>query len=79
MGSSEFGAEPRPSHPQRRVAVMSRSAYRSSSNVVYSAKYHLVWCPKYRRRVLVGAVETRLVEIIRQVCEIGRASWRERL
>lgn len=47
---------------------MSGSAYRSSSDVVYSAKYHLVWCPKYRRRVLVGQVETRLVEIIRQVC-----------
>lgn len=52
---------------------MSRSAYRSSSNVVYSAKYHLVWCPKYRRRVLVGVVETRLVEIIRQVCAEYRA------
>ena len=47
---------------------MSRSAYRSSSNVVYSSKYHLVWCPKYRRRVLVGQVETRLVQIVRQVC-----------
>lgn len=53
---------------------MSRSAYRSSSNVVYSAKYHLVWCPKYRRRVLVGQVETRLVEIIREVCAEYRAA-----
>ncbi|MHB1503182.1 MAG: IS200/IS605 family transposase [Acidimicrobiales bacterium] len=47
---------------------MSKPAYRSSHNVVYSSKYHLVWCPKYRRKVLVGTVETRLVEIIRQVC-----------
>ena len=47
---------------------MSKPAYRTSRNVAYSAKYHLVWCPKYRRRVLVGAVETRLCEIIRQVC-----------
>ncbi|MDA8070751.1 MAG: transposase [Actinomycetota bacterium] len=48
---------------------MSSSAYRSSSNVVYSAKYHLVWCPKYRRRVLAGAVETRLVRLMK-----GRSS-----
>ncbi len=47
---------------------MSKPAYRTSRNVAYSSKYHLVWCPKYRRRVLVGAVETRLCEIIRQVC-----------
>ncbi|MHB1487558.1 MAG: IS200/IS605 family transposase [Acidimicrobiales bacterium] len=52
---------------------MAGSTYRSSSNVVYSAKYHLVWCPKYRRRVLVGQVETWLVEIIRGVCAEHRA------
>ena len=28
---------------------MSKPAYRSSHNVVYSSKYHLVWCPKYLR------------------------------
>ncbi len=28
---------------------MSKSVYRSSRNVAYSLKYHLVWCPKYRR------------------------------
>jgi hypothetical protein len=29
--------------------------YRSSNKTVFSAKYHLIWCPKYRRRVLPGA------------------------
>jgi len=43
-------------------------AYRSSNKTVYSAKYHLIWCPKYRRRVLVDQVEARLVEIIDEVC-----------
>ncbi|MHB8319769.1 MAG: IS200/IS605 family transposase [Acidimicrobiales bacterium] len=47
---------------------MSKPAYRSNRNVVYSAKYHLVWCLKYRRRVLVGMVEARLVGILREVC-----------
>ena len=30
----------------------------------YSCKYHVVWCPKSRRRVLVNGVDTRLKEII---------------
>ena len=38
--------------------------YKSNSNVVYSCKYHVVWCPKYRRKVLVGQIETRLKELI---------------
>ncbi len=42
------------------------SSFKSNRNVVYSCKYHVVWCPKYRRRVLMGEVETRLEEIIRQ-------------
>ena len=42
--------------------------YRTSSKTVFSAKYHLIWCPKYRRGVLVGKVEARLAAIIREVC-----------
>ena len=37
---------------------------KSNRNIVYSCKYHLVWCPKYRRKVLVDEVETRLRGII---------------
>ncbi|MBE5702702.1 IS200/IS605 family transposase, partial [Blautia massiliensis] len=25
------------------------TTYKSNNNVVYSCKYHVVWCPKYRR------------------------------
>jgi putative transposase len=42
--------------------------YRSSHKVVFSATYHMIWCPKYRRRVLVDKVEGRLESIIREVC-----------
>lgn len=38
--------------------------YKSNNNVFYSCKYHVVWCPKYRRKVLTGAVEPRLKELI---------------
>ena len=40
--------------------------YQSNRHVVYSCKYHVVWCPKYRRSVLVNGVDKRLKQIIRQ-------------
>ena len=42
--------------------------YKSNNNVVYSCKYHVVWCPKYRRKVLVDAIVERLKELIIQRC-----------
>lgn len=44
------------------------SNYKSNNNIVYSCKYHVVWCPKYRRKVLVGNIEARLKEIIQETC-----------
>ena len=41
--------------------------YKSNYNIVYSCKYHIIWCPKYRLKVLIGEVEKRLKEIIIQV------------
>jgi putative transposase len=41
--------------------------YKSKNNIVYSCKYHIVWCSKYRRKVLVGEVEKRLKEIIQEI------------
>ena len=43
--------------------------YKSNRNIVYSCKYHIVWCPKYRRKVLVGDIVVRLKEIIRQLAK----------
>jgi len=37
---------------------------------VYSAKYHVIWCPKYRRWVIGGRVESRLkLEVVRGYVE----------
>jgi putative transposase len=41
---------------------------RSNNNVVYRCTFHVVWCPKYRRKVIDGAMDVRLKEIIREVC-----------
>ena len=41
-------------------------AYKKSNNIVYYCKYHIVWCPKYRRKVLVDKVAVRLEN---RICE----------
>jgi putative transposase len=38
--------------------------YRKNAGAVFSLKYHLVWCPKYRRPVLVEAVDRRLQQLL---------------
>ncbi|MBS3967279.1 MAG: IS200/IS605 family transposase [Truepera sp.] len=43
---------------------MTDARYRKNSGSVFSLKYHLVFCPKYRRPVLVGEVEKRLRELL---------------
>jgi len=40
---------------------------RSNKQVVYSCKYHVIFCPKYRRKILDGEIEKRLKEIISEV------------
>jgi REP element-mobilizing transposase RayT len=39
---------------------MPTERYKHNAGAVFSLKYHLVWCPKYRKKVLTGLVETRL-------------------
>ncbi|MBV8677949.1 MAG: IS200/IS605 family transposase [Planctomycetaceae bacterium] len=46
---------------------------KSNHNVVYSCKYHVIWCPKYRRPVLVDGVDERLKTIVRGVAEETRS------
>lgn len=38
--------------------------YKSNNNIVYDCKYHIIWCPKYRKPVLKGDVEKMLKEIL---------------
>ena len=43
--------------------------YKSNNNVIYSCKYHVVFCPKYRRPVLVDGVDDRLKKLIKETCD----------
>ncbi|HEV2457783.1 MAG TPA: IS200/IS605 family transposase [Ktedonobacterales bacterium] len=40
------------------------SRYRRTAGAVSNLHYHLVWCPKYRRPVLTGAVAERLKALL---------------
>jgi len=52
-------------------------AYKSNNNICYSCKYHVVWCPKYRRKILVDKLENRLKQIVKEVCEEREAELME--
>lgn len=43
--------------------------YRSNNNVYYSCHYHVVWCPKYRRKVLTDGIDERLKQLISEGCQ----------
>lgn len=34
---------------------------------VYSIEYHIVWCVKYRHRVLTNKIENKLIEILNKI------------
>ena len=43
--------------------------FKRLAHAVWRCKYHIVWCPKYRFRILKGEIGKSLREIIRQLCE----------
>ena len=43
--------------------------WKKQSHVVYQCGYHIVWCPKYRYRVLRGPVARSVERTIRLLCE----------
>jgi putative transposase len=46
---------------------MSDSRYAKNAGAVFSLKYHVVWCPKYRRPVLTAPVDARLKELLAEI------------
>src|SRR6202040_423323 len=43
--------------------------FRSNRNVLFSCKYHVVFCPKYRKPVLNPPINAKLKKLIQQVCD----------
>ena len=46
--------------------------YTYNSHCVFNIGYHIIWCPKYRRKVLINGVDIRLKEIlVKRAADIG--------
>ena len=43
-------------------------SYKKSPHTTYDLKYHIIWCSKYRYRILTGEVGIRTRELIREIC-----------
>ena len=43
--------------------------WKKQSHVVYQCTYHLVWVPKYRYRILKGAVKSFVEDTLKMLCE----------
>ena len=39
------------------------------AHAVWQCKYHLIWCPKYRFRILNGTLQKSVGDLLRQLCE----------
>lgn len=56
------------------MTIKRRDRYhRANNNTYFSCFYHLVWTPKYRRKVLVDGIDERLKIIIQEVCQEKQA------
>jgi putative transposase len=40
--------------------------YTKSRSATYNLGYHIIWCPKYRRKVLVGEIAERLKVLLNE-------------
>jgi putative transposase len=47
---------------------------RTNASFAFACAYQVVWCPKYRRPVIGGRLETRLKQIIAEVIE-EKGAW----
>ena len=46
-----------------------KTVVHSNNNVVYNCHYHVVFCPKYRRKVLLPPIDIRLKVLIQECVE----------
>ena len=48
--------------------------FHHAGHLVYNCQYHVVFCPKYRRKVLVNGIDERLKELFPQIAaDLGGA------
>ena len=53
------------------------SEIKTGRGYVYSIQYHIVWCVKYRHKVLTSKIEISLIEILNKIAEDNEFSITE--
>ena len=43
--------------------------YQNKTHLVYSCQYHVIFCPKYRRKVLINGIDVRLKEMFLEIAD----------
>lgn len=51
---------------------MKKTRYWTGVHTKHRLRYHIVWIPKYRKRVLIGKLSQRLKALLEQASEINR-------
>ena len=46
--------------------MTTKNRYHYNSHCVFNLGYHIIWCPKYRRKVLVDGIEEKLKTLLLQ-------------
>lgn len=46
--------------------------YKTGAHTKHRLQYHVVWIPKYRKRVLRGKIAVRLKRLLYEACKINR-------
>ncbi len=74
----------RPEVRQRRLSDWRRvwhalvvGKYWTGAHTKHRWQYHLVWTPKYRKRMLLGKVAIRLTHLLYETARVNRWSIRE--
>ena len=52
--------------PRNKIKDMVEIVY--NRNCVYQTAYHVIWCPKYRKRILKGEIAEALRLAITAIC-----------
>ena len=54
--------------------MRSKGKYWSGAHTKHRMLYHIVWIPKYRKRILSGAIAARIKELLEECADVNR--WR---
>lgn len=56
---------------ETRFVILKAMKYWTGAHTKHRHMYHIVWIPKYRKRILHGAIAIRIEELLRQCAEVN--------